>query len=479
MKNKWLDRAFIGVFIAIIAIACASILARFFTQKVLVDALGIQNGFTRTILFDVQHENDAKAASVEKSQVDVLAPFYGPPDAPKKPLAENPAPQPGDAAEVMAKEADEHDAGFLKKHAMAFEKAVRYVEKGITHWSTDYIAAYKTWVSAASGYNKLLAWKTTPRDGYNSVVFLRDGFLTTFASKQDMTARADAILAIKKLADEDGIDFLFVQYPYKIRASDPESGRLDFSNQNANQRIALLRAGGVSILDLREAWAAHRPEDSASFRRDVFYRTDQHWRAETGLWAAGTIAAAVNERFDYQIDLSLFDPNNYTYDFYPDQFLGSYGRQVTLALAAPEDFTLVYPTFETSFDFPLLHAVNEEALTAQQQAELQAIAEKEQAVHGSFAMFFDYDMLKRDDYYNKVAYFAYVDNAHDLVYIHNNLNDDGTSALFLTDSFGRTTVPFFALGVTDTKRIRPDAFEGSWAAYFEAEQPDLVVYFEG
>lgn len=473
MKKGWLDRVFIGVFFAIVAIACASILARFFTQKVIVDVFGVRNGVTRAILFDVESETDSVAGPVEKGSVDILAPFYSPPDAQTEP------PAPENDAVVNAETADQAQEGPPAAHIGKFERAVRYFEKGVLNWATDRIAAYRTWVSAASGYNKLLGWKATPRRGYNSVVFLRDGFLTTFAGRQDMTARAAAILAIKHLADEQGIDFLFVQYPYKIRESDPESGKLDFSNQNANQRIALLRKGGVPILDLREEWAAHKQEDSDAFRRDVFYRTDQHWRAETGLWATGTIAAAANERFGYAIDLSLFDPNHYAFDRYPDQFLGSYGRQVTLALAAPEDFTLVYPKFETSFDFPLLHAVEEDALTAQQQEELEAIAQKEQALQGSFEMFFDYSMLERNDYYNKVAYFTYVDNPHDLLYIHNNLNHDETSALFLTDSFGRTTVPFFALGVTDTKRIRPDAFDGSWEIYFETEQPDLVVYFEG
>ncbi len=479
MKQNWLDRVFIGVFLGIIAVACASILARFFTQKVIVDVLGVQSSITRTILFDRQSDTIETAVPVEKSDADVLARFYRSPETQANPSEENPAQDAALAPAVNAEAAADAVEGTLPAQIIHLEHAVRYFEKGVSNWATDRIAAYRTWVSAASAYNKFLGWKTTPRNGYNSVVFLRDGYLTTFASKQDMTARADAILTIKHLADERGIDFLFVQYPYKIRESDPESGKLDFSNQNANQRIARLREGGLSILDLREEWAAHKQEDSDAFRSDVFYRTDQHWRAETGLWAAGTIASAANECFGYEIDLALFDPKNYTFDRYPDQFLGSYGRQVTLALAAPEDFTLVYPEFETSFDFPLLHAVREDALTAQQQEELEAISEKEQTLHGSFEMFFDYSMLERDDYYNKVAYFTYVDNPHDLVYIHNNLNHDDSSVLFLTDSFGRTTVPFFALGVTDTKRIRPDAFDGSWARYFDAEQPDLIVYFEG
>ena len=485
MKNKQPEKMYIGVFSAIVLIACVSILVRFFTQEVLVDTLHIDNGVTRAILFDMQNEGTPSDAALENNQKDTLALFYGTPGVDKEA-------EPADAAggsescqaesvpaSISAQTGKNAGAAGLGKYVSNYETKIAYFKKGITNWATDNIAAYKFWVSAASGYNKILHWRVTPRDGYNSVIFLRDGQLTTFIGRQDMTGKANSVLELNALANRSNICFLYVQYPYKIRESDPESGKLDFSNQNADQTIALLRAGGVQVLDLRDAWNAYRNEDSYAYRRDVFYITDQHWRAETGLWAAGTIAEYANEHFNFQIDLSLFNPGKYQYDVYPGRLLGSYGRQVTLALAEPEDFTLVYPKFETSFDFPLLHAVRETDLTLEQRQQLKAINEKKLLLNGSFEMFFDYSMLEPGDYYKKVAYFTYVDNIHDLLYTHNNLNDDGKSVLFLTDSFGRTCVPFFALGVTDTKRIRPDAFSGSWQAYFEAEHPNLIVYFEG
>ena len=38
---------------------------------------------------------------------------------------------------------------------------------------------------------------------------------------------------------------------------------------------------------------------------DMFYRTDHHWKTWSGLWAAGKIAAGLNECCGYDIDLSL------------------------------------------------------------------------------------------------------------------------------------------------------------------------------
>ncbi len=483
MKKNQLEKAFIGIFLAIVLTACGSILVRAFAQEICVNILGVDNALTYAILSDLQAEETPEDSVLENDQIDMLAPFY-PDHTGVQPQAEAIPDEVaangnmGENAPVSSAQTD-NKPGALEAAATKFRGVVAYVEKGITNWATGNLAGYRTWVSAASSYNKILNWRVTPRNAYNGVIFLRDGQLTTFIGKMDMTYKAEAVLELKSLADEYGIRFLYVQYPYKIRETDPESGRLDFSNQNADQTIALLKNSGVPVLDLRDAWDAYRPEDSNSFRRDVFYRTDQHWRAETGLWAAGTIGRYININFGIPVDLSVFETDRYRYDVYKNRLLGSYGRQVTLALADPEDFTLVYPNFETSFDFPLLHGINEADLSPEQMRQLSVVWERERQLNGSFEMFFDYSMLETGDYYQKVAYFTYVDNAHDLVYTHNNRCQNGTSVLFLTDSYARTTAPFFALGVTDTKRIRPDAFGGSWRTYFEVEKPDVIVYFLG
>ncbi len=472
IKNR-LEKAFIGIFLAIILIAGISITVRFLTQKVLVDKLDMQNGFTKAVLFDQQKETVVNTAALEDNQNDTLASYY--------PASAEEISKTDTVSEeaLSANETEKTGGNTVSRLADRFKNAVAYFEKGITNWATENIAAYKTWVGAATGYNKILRWSVTPRDGYNSVVFLADGSLTTFVGKQDMTEKANSILQLKAYADELGIQFLYVQYPFKICEADPESGTLDFSNQNADAKLDLLIAGGAQVLDLRKAWAEDGNDDSAAYHRSAFYITDHHWRAETGLWAAGTIARYVNENFSGEIDLSIFELDRYQYDVYEDLFLGSYGRQATLTLANPEDFTLVYPKFETSFSFPLLNAVQEAGLTEEQQQELQTLDEKMHELNGSFEMFFDYSMLRSGDYYNTDTYTTYSDNVSDLVYIHNNLVDNGEKVLFLRDSYGRSLVPFFALGVSDTMRLRPDTFGGSLRTYMATEQPDIVILLEG
>ncbi len=478
MKKKKTEIIYIGVFLAVIILACISVLVRFFASEILVDRLHMDNGFTKAVLFDVQTDSPViDAALLENSEADVLAPFYPYPADEEQ----NDQTSEGKAEETLPseREQEKQTTGKLQSITKWFEELVRYFEKGVTNWTTDNLMAYKTWVSAASAYNKTLRWGVTPRDGYNSVVFLPDGSLTTFLSAQDMTQKVESILALKADADALGIDFLYVQYPHKICKADPESGTLDFSNQNADQKLELLRQNGVETLDLREAWHAHGGDESAAYHRSAFYATDHHWRVETGLWAAGTIAAAANERFGFSIDLSLFDPARYQYEVYPDRFLGSYGRQVTLSLAKPEDFTLVTPTFETSFDFPLLNAVRGQTLSEELLQSLDDLSTKVRARNGSFEMFLERSMLQAGDYYHTDTYTTYTDNVNDLVSIHNNLVQDGKKALFLRDSFARSLVPFFALGIENTLRLRPDSFGGSLETYFATERPDIVIVLEG
>lgn len=472
MKKNRLEKTFIGIFLTIILVAGLSILVRFITQKVLVDKLDMHNGFTQAILPDQQEEEVINEAALEDNQNDTLAPYY--PASAEETAGETDVSSEAAGSETTAKAG----GNAVSRLAAKFKSTVAYFEKGITNWATENIAAYKTWVGAATGYNKILRWSVTPRDGYNSVVFLADGSLTTFVGKQDMTEKANSILQLKAYADELGIQFLYVQYPFKISEADPESGTLDFSNQNADEKLELLRAGGAQVLDLRQAWA-ESGDGSTAYHRSAFYVTDHHWRAETGLWAAGTIAKYVNDNFAGQIDLSVFEPDRYQYDVYEGLFLGSYGRQATLTLAKPEDFTLVYPKFKTSFSFPLLNAVQQAGLTEEQQQEMQTLEEKVRELGGSFEMFFDYSMLKSGDYYNTDTYTTYSDNVSDLVYIHNNLVDNGEKVLFLRDSYGRSLVPFFALGVSDTMRLRPDTFGGSLRTYMATERPNIVILLEG
>lgn len=478
MKKKQSEIIYIGVFLTVIFIACVSILVRFVASEIMVDRLRLDNGFTRAVLFDLQSDAVVTdAALLENGQGDVLAPFYPyPADATETAQADAAE---ADGAQAVSPGYAEEEQGQVRSRIAWFKEIVRYFEKGITNWTTDNLLAYKTWVGAASAYNKAMRWDVTPRDGYNSVVFLPDGSLTTFLSAQDMTEKADSILALKTSADALGIDFLYVQYPHKICKADPESGTLDFSNQNADQKLDLLRQNGVQTLDLRAAWHADGADDSAAYHRSAFYATDHHWRVETGLWAAGTIASFVNEHYGFSIDLSLFDPTRYQYDVFEDRFLGSYGRQVTLSITKPEDFTVVTPKFETSFDFPLLNGVQGQTLDDALKQSLENLSEKVRARNGSFEMFLERSMLEAGDYYHTDTYTAYTDNVNDLVSIHNDLVQDGKKVLFLRDSFGRSCVPFFALGVENTLRLRPDSFGGSLEAYFATERPDIVIVLEG
>lgn len=78
---------------------------------------------------------------------------------------------------------------------------------------------------------------------------------------------------------------------------------------------------GINYIDLRDNI---RLEGKNSF--DMFFRTDHHWTPDSGKWAAQAIAEKLNEDYDYDIDVTLYDDSNYIYTEYKNAWLGEQGK---------------------------------------------------------------------------------------------------------------------------------------------------------
>lgn len=115
-----------------------------------------------------------------------------------------------------------------------------------------------------------------------------------------------------------------MQAPYKISKTQDKdiSGVIDFSNQNADDLILQLRQANVDVYDFRDVI-----DTEGLNHHDLFYRTDHHWRAETGLWASRHILEYLNQYYNYDVDPDLLNENNFTSVLYPEWFLGSKGKK--------------------------------------------------------------------------------------------------------------------------------------------------------
>ncbi len=322
-------------------------------------------------------------------------------------------------------------------------------------YTNEHLMFRQVMSEGANHYNRLIGWNLAGYSEYNNVIDLRGGYLTTFNSWFDVSGNVSAVADFQASLREKNIPLLFVQLPNKIsRLQEGFNGFVDYYNDNANRLVTGMREKGVPVLDLRE-----QVEEQGLNHEALFFNTDHHWLPQTGLWAAGEIAQKLNSDYGYAIDLSLFQKENYNYTVYEDFFLGTLGKKVTLARAKPDDFTTIHPKFAT-------------------QLHLQ-IPSFGLDLTGDFDIIYDKSPLEEKDYYHTDPYGAYLYSTIGMPAIVNldNLlmSSEGKRILLLGDSFSYTVVPFLGLGLEGIDYLDLRVFDGSLQGYLEENKYDMVV----
>jgi hypothetical protein len=391
----------------------ASIFLRFFTRNVLIEKLHIHNAFTRMVFFD--------RARLETSGENTLSinwarlyPFSAATDT-------------------------------ITNKASALKQRISDIEKKIELYTKDNLANRIMFAELAVQYEKKLGWNILN----GGVVDLGDGYLSETVKKPTLPP-VEGLYALHAFLQGLGIDLLYAQCPQKISPEDIISGIVDFSDENADALLAALASKQIPHLDLRK-----NVRESNLDHHGLFYKTDHHWKAETGLWASAILMNRLNEQHGFAFDAGLANPEQYRYARYEDWFLGSLGKKVTLAQTPAEDFILMSPIFETDLSL--------------------TIPELSLDVRGSFDILIDHAMLARKDYYVLSPYAAYLYGDRQVITIHNNLVHDGKKILLVKDSFAEVVSPFLSLGVEELHILDLRYFNGSIKSYVEWQQPDIVV----
>lgn len=422
---------------------------RWFTQKVLVDRLHVSNAFINFVL-------DKKVSGLpdgvsSPGHVGVnwqsLYPF-------EKTYNTNSANEKQNEAEP-----EKIALPILTDLKTKYENLTEKKEK-LADSIPDKVPSSYTFNQAGALYNHVLGWEIPVKGGSNNVVSLGDGYYSALTtSKQDPTKTVDSVTSFRDFLAEQNTPLLYVAAPRKITKDDTKiSGVLDFSVQNTDALLQGLSGFNVDTLDMRIAIA-----EKYDNPHEAFFKTDIHWKPQTALLAAGETAKYLNEHYGFSIDLSLFDEDQFEQEVYPDRLLGSEGRKLTTAVADPEDFILFYPKNETEF------TIN--------------IANRKVNKTGGFEIFYDYaQVLGNIEYYDRMAYEAYLYSGNPLTEIDNHANTDGKKVLMLCDSFGRTFAPFFARGVSRLEVIDLRQFSGSLETYVKRMGPYdavIIVYNPG
>ncbi|HCT16237.1 MAG TPA: hypothetical protein DIW36_02310 [Ruminococcaceae bacterium] len=326
---------------------------------------------------------------------------------------------------------------------------VNWFKNSVDYYTTKLLPGRMKYVEANALFSKTVGMKIIA--GTDSVVVMKNGYLTFESAPADTS---EAVESVKWFSDEmkkRNIDFSYVQYPSKEDKNDEQlpDGVVDYSNKNADSLLAGLEKNGVNYLDMRILLS----QKDSDWYSD-FFKTDHHWKPETGVWASGKIAEMLNGKFGYSLDTDIGNLENYNVDVYEKYCLGSQGKIATLTYADPEDISLVYPKKSTSFT---VQYDNDAAKT------------------GAFEdVMFNRNYLNKD-YYNNSAYSTYINGNKTITRIKNNDCKNGKKILIIGGSYNKCVVPYLSQDFESTELLDRRYFDGSILNYIDKTKPDVVL----
>lgn len=436
MRENKLQKILMAACLAVLVLFAATVALRFFTRQVLVVGLGMDNAFTRAVFFD-----HAKLRTVPGS----VDPGYGDTDDYSYDWeAEYPF------AERMARTASPKKSA-LSRYVSRYKGIVESLKTRIDNYTQDNLVFYKPITGLAGRVDGLLGWNFAALNEYNGLYRMADGWWTGLNPPLDTSESEAALLAFSEFLAGQGARLLYVQAPNKVCKEDADvSGVMDFANQNADNLLSGLREAGVPALDLRESLHADGLD-----HHQAFFVTDHHWTARTGLWAAGEIASHLNEQFGCTVDPEALDPENFEEEIYVNYFLGSQGKKLTLSVAEPEDFSLLYPKYDTALRFQIPSIGID--------------------LRGDFSIIYNKEAMEGEDLYARDPYHAYCYGDRALIRFENETAREDKKVLLIHDSFADVVQPFLALGLQSFEAMDLRYFNGSLETYIRQHQPDLVI----
>lgn len=328
--------------------------------------------------------------------------------------------------------------------------AVNKIKDSIDYYTTKLLPGRMKFVEANAFFSKAVGMNVI--SGTDSVAVMKNGYLTLESAEKDTDSPAKSLKWFSDILEEKGIDFAYIQYPSKEDKKDNQlpDGMTDYNNINADNLLKKLDAEDVKYIDMRELLMQKGGNWYSNF-----FKTDHHWKPETGVWAAGKIADMLNLDFGYSLDTGIGDINNYNVDVYEKIFLGSQGKLATLTFVDPEDISVIYPKKKTSFTVTY---------------------NTDSPITGSFdEVIINKTYLNNDDFYNYSAYSSYLNGNKAVTSIKNNDCKNGVKILVIGGSYNKCVVPYLAQTVERIDLIDGRYFDGSMINYIEKTEPDIVL----
>lgn len=415
------------IFIAVFIIVLITIAIRFFSKNILIDIMNVKNPFIQELAED--------GGSIEKNIINVnwKEEYYN----------EN-------AEKEIEIEKGEVESGIVNKYNNLVSKVKNQLEK----YSSEFLFGYEKIIELAKAYENIIRWKLITTTDSDTPVYMEDGYWSEIMPKEDYTKKAQSIVNFSNYLKEKNIELIYVQAPKKTQ--DCNDGMLkiykDHSNENIDNVVNILNNNKIQVLDLRDKIKEDKIEP-----KTLFYKTDHHWTPQAGIWAMNYISKIVNENWNMNINLDLYNINNYYIINEQSKYFGSQGRKLTLSKTKPEEFDIILPSFKTNLTVDIKQL---------------GINNKTGNV---WETLFEKNCLNIEDYYQSKSYDAYGYNSKAVVHVKNNNVKDDEKILLLADSFSGVLLPYFSFGVEEIYRVDLRNFDGSIKSFIEKNNITKVM----
>lgn len=278
----------------------------------------------------------------------------------------------------------------------------------------------------------------------NNQLYLGDsGIITTDSG-------INSVKAIYDTAQELNCPFLFVQVPFKNFEDITELKYYGKDNTETQFNNYLQKLDYLSIpyIDLRQY------EETREF-----YKTDHHWTNRASFYGNQYIVSELNKLYNLNLDESVLKENHFYTENYGKTFLGSLGVKVGDKYVGKDDFNILYPNYQTSFEYS--HYVKGKLTVCNQ---------------GDFSKAMINHEILNNNYKNKYNSFLY-GGFNENIIKNESLKGSGKKCLVISHSYARTMVMYTGLVFREVRYLDPQdgRFNDDYTKYIKEYNPDVII----
>ena len=297
-------------------------------------------------------------------------------------------------------------------------------------------------------------YRLTGRREVEQIYRLGDGNLVKRNSRADLTAPVEGMCALRDFCQARGVQVLYVSLPFKTYRDDllADRGIESFACENAARMLDALAAEGIPTLD-----AAAQLLPMCEDPLELFYRTDHHWKASTGLACSRLLVRELNERFSLGLEEEALGEERLSTVLYERFWLGEFGKKLGAPYSGLDDFELIRPRGDTHLRL--------------------VIPSRRMEREGDFSILLKQSNLELGYWerrYGPSLYYTYLFGNDPLQIIENRDRTRG-DVLIVRDSFAQTVLPFLALTARSVTAWDMRFNSDSLYEYIDAHRPDTVV----